>query len=88
MAEEKKIIVIGDDGSELSFYVLEQTKFLENNYLLVTEELDSDEVFLLKEQETQADETVYVFVEDEVELCAVSELFGELLEDIDIKVEK
>ena len=49
MAEEEKITLTDEDGSDLSFYVLEQTKFLGNEYFLVTETPESDEVFLLKE---------------------------------------
>lgn len=87
MAEKGKITITAEDGSDLLFYVLEQTKFLGNNYLLVTETMESEEVFLLKEKESQAEESVYVFVEEEEELLAVSELFGELLEDTKIEVE-
>lgn len=88
MAEEEKITIAGEDGSDLSFYVLEQTKFLGNEYLLVTETPESEEVFLLKEcgLSSQAEESVYMFVEDEQELLAVSELFEELLEDTEIEV--
>lgn len=86
MAEEEKITLVDEDGSDLSFYVLEQTKFLGKEYLLVTETLESDEVFLLKESRSQKEDSVYVFVEDEQELLVVSELFEELLEDTGIKV--
>lgn len=87
MTEKEKITMTAEDGSDLSFYILEQTKFLGSNYLLVTEGIDSEEVFLLKEKESQVEESVYVFVEEEEELLAVSELFGELLEDTKIEVE-
>lgn len=85
MAEEK-IVMTGEDGSELTFYVVEETKFLGSNYLLVTDEADGEEVFLLKETETQEEESVYEFVEDNQELMAVSQLFEELLEDTGIEV--
>lgn len=86
MAEEEKITLTDEDGSDLSFYVLEQTKFLGNEYFLVTETPESDEVFLLKECISQTEGSTYMFVEDEQELLVVSELFEELLEDIRIKV--
>ena len=86
MAEGEKITITDEDGSDLSFYVLEQTKFLGNHYLLVMETQESDEVFLLKECGSQAEESAYMFVEDEQELLAVSELFEELLEDTGIEV--
>lgn len=87
MEENQTITITGDDGTSLSFYIYEQTKFLGNNYLLVAETPDDEEVFVLKEQETKTEEAVYSFVEDEKELGAVSALFEELLEDVDIKIE-
>lgn len=84
--ENEKIIMTGEDGSELAFYVMEQTKFLGSNYLLVTDTPDGEEAFLLKEKETQGEDSVYSFVEDEKELFAVSGLFEELLEDTGIEV--
>ncbi len=84
--ENEKIIMTGEDGSELAFYVMEQTKFLGSNYLLVTDTPDGEEAFLLKEKGTQGEDSVYSFVEDEKELFAVSELFEELLEDTGIEV--
>lgn len=84
--ESEKIIMTGEDGSELAFYVIEQTKFLGSNYLLVTDAPDGEEAFLLKEEETQGEDSVYSFVEDEKELFAVSGLFEELLEDTGIEV--
>lgn len=86
MAEEEKIIMAGEDGSKVVFYVVEQTKFLGSHYLLVAGSPDGDEVFLLKEQEVRAEESVYTFVEDEQELSVVSELFEELLEDTGIEI--
>ena len=88
MSDKEMITMTGEDGSELSFYVLEQTKFLGNEYLLVTESPESEEVFLLKEAKTETEEVYYVFVEEEKELSTVSELFEELLEDVGIEVEQ
>lgn len=76
-----------EDGSKLDFYVLEQTRFYGINYLLVTETAgDEDaEVYILKDlSEEGSAEAVYEFVEDEEELNALAEVFGELLEDADI----
>lgn len=76
-----------EDGTSVNFYVLEQTKFYGINYLLVTEDTESEEaeVYILKdlsnEEETEA---VYEMVEDEEELSALAKLFEELMEDVDI----
>ena len=87
MSDKEMITMTGEDGSELSLHVLEQTKFLGNEYLLVAESPESEEVFLLKEARSETEEIFYTFVEDEKELSAVSELFEELLEDVGIEVE-
>lgn len=88
--ENKKngmVTLLSEDGESLNFYVLEQTKLYGYNYLLVTEDVTSDEaeVYLLKDMSTDTSkEAVYEFVEDEKELNALAEVFGELLEDMDI----
>jgi Protein of unknown function (DUF1292). len=76
------------DGEEsVEFFVLEQTKVGGNSYLLVTEEEQGDsECFILKELEEVDGEDIYDIVEDEVELQAVSKVFEELLEDINIEM--
>ena len=81
-------ITFNPGGEEpVDFYVLEQTRFYGINYLLVTENAgDEDaEVYILKDlSEESSAEAVYEFVEDEEELDALAEVFGELLEDADI----
>ncbi len=89
MEENKSAMVSleAEDGSKLDFYVLEQTRFYGVSYLLVTEDAgDGDaEVYILKDlSEEGSAEAVYEFVEDEEELDALAEVFGELLEDVDI----
>ncbi|MBQ9119803.1 MAG: DUF1292 domain-containing protein [Lachnospiraceae bacterium] len=90
MSENNKngmVSLEAEDGSRLDFYVLEQTRFYGINYLLVTENAgDEDaEVYILKDlSEESSAEAVYEFVEDEEELDALAEVFGELLEDADI----
>lgn len=84
--EDGKIIFTTEDGEKIAFYILEETTISGVNYLLVT---DSDEeeadALILKEQSGEdEDETVYDVVEDEEELKAISKIFEELLEDIEI----
>jgi Protein of unknown function (DUF1292). len=76
------------DGDELvEFFVLEQTKVGGNTYILVTEEEQGDaECFILKVREEVDGDDIYDIVEDEIELRAVSKIFEELLEDIDIEM--
>lgn len=83
-----KIKFTFDGTEEVEFYVLEQTKVNGAAYILVTDsEEDDTECMILKDTSDSDDaESVYVPVEDEVELQAVSKVFEELLEDVDIEM--
>ena len=76
-----------EDGMTVTFYVLEQTKFYGMNYLLVTEDVESEEAvsYILKDLSgEESEEAVYEMVEDEKELSTLAKLFEELMEDVDI----
>ncbi len=84
---EKIIFTDPDTGEETPFYVLEQTCIAGITYLLVTEEEEEDsDAYILREARTEGDDIIYEVVEDEEELRALSKVFMELLEDIDIEV--
>ncbi len=85
--DSRKVSFVAEDGSEVQFCVLEQTKFYGIDYLLVTEdETGADaEVYILKDLSGgESADAVYEIVDDEEELHAVAGLFEELLEDVDI----
>ncbi|MDE7422930.1 MAG: DUF1292 domain-containing protein [Lachnospiraceae bacterium] len=72
-----------DDGSEALFEVLEETKINGVNYLLVVSaEENEDEALILREDKLDENEIVYIPVEDEQELQAISKVFLELVDDI------
>lgn len=83
---DEKIIFLDDSGNEIEFYVIEQTELNGITYLLVTDSPeDEGECFLFKDVSPKEDaEAVYVPVEDDVELEALSKVFAELLEDVEI----
>lgn len=78
------------DGMEkpAEFFVLEQTKVNGTSYILVTDSVEDDaECLILKDTSSPEDkESLYEIVEDDVELSAVSKVFEELLEDVDIEM--
>lgn len=85
---EKVRFTFGDGSGEDEFFVLEETKINGSAYILVTDSQEDDaECLILKEvtQPQQAD-SVYEIVEDETELLAVSKVFEELLEDVNIEM--
>ena len=78
----EKITFFGDEGEEISLFVLEKTTVSEKHYLLLTEDEEGDsDAYIFREEEGDEEESVYVPVEDDVELEAILKVFGELLDD-------
>ena len=86
---EKLKFTIPDTEEEVEFFVVEQTKLNNVNYLLVTESEDETkeaEAYILKDLSKPTDEQAqYMMVEEDEELEAVSQVFSQLLDDIDLK---
>ena len=72
---------------EAEFFVLEQTRLNGVSYILVTDsEEDGAECLILRDTSSEeASDSIYEIVEDEEELLAVSRVFEELLEDVEIE---
>lgn len=82
-----KIRLEAEDGQRLEFYVEERARIGGCDYLLVSDSLEGEsQAYILKdisaEDSGMAD---YVFVEDEGELGAVSKVFEQMLEDVDLE---
>lgn len=85
---EKIRFAFADGSGEDEFFVLEETAINGSTYILVTDsEEDDAECLILKETEGSVPgDSVYEVVEDETELLAVSKVFEELLEDVNIEM--
>lgn len=72
---------------EVEFFVLEQTKLNGVSYILVTDsEEDEAECLILKDtSKEKSSDSIYEIVEDDEELSAISKVFEELLEDVNIE---
>lgn len=83
---EKITFTFEDTNETVDFFVLQQTKLNGATYLLVADnESDDAECLILKETESgNEQDNLYDIVEDDNELTAVSKVFEELLEDVDI----
>ena len=70
----------------MEFFVLEQTLLGGINYILVTDSQEEEaEALILKDMSGQGEaEALYEIVEDDSELEAVSKIFQEMLEDVEI----
>jgi uncharacterized protein YrzB (UPF0473 family) len=88
--KEQQIIFTTEDGEEVPFYVLEQTKLNGETYLLVADSNDKEveaNALILKENSLEdSTEAIYQVIEDETELEALSKIFVEILDDTDIKM--
>ena len=85
----QSINFITDEGEEIPFYIIEQTTLAGKDFLLVTDsdtDEDEAEVYIMQKISDQEDQTVYEFVEDEAQLEALSKVFAELLDDVDIQM--
>ena len=84
---EKEKITFRPEGEEpVEFYVLEQTRIGGHNYILVTdvEEGDGDALILKDMSQDGEEESIYDVVSDDEELEAVSGVFADMLEDVDL----
>lgn len=86
---EKIKFTFGDRGETVEFYVLEQTKVNGKNYILVTDSNEDEaECLILRDMSGANDtESLYEAVEDEEELSGILPVFGELLEDVEIRTQ-
>ncbi len=81
---ENKIIFTDEDGVEVEFAVIEETKINGKNYLLVAEDENGDDeetvAYILKDVSGEQDaDAIYEMVEDDNELESLSKIFAELL---------
>lgn len=83
---EKIGFTFEDTNETEEFYVLEQTRINGSVYILVADSEEDDAMCLILKDVAADDEpdSIYEIVEDDTELAAVSKVFEELLEDVDI----
>ena len=86
MSKLEKITFRPDGEETVEFYVLEQTRIGGHNYILVTdvEEGDGDALILKDMSQDGEEESIYDVVSDDEELEAVSGVFADMLEDVDL----
>lgn len=83
---EKIKFTFADMDETVEFFVLEQTRISGINYILVTDSDEDDaEALILRDQSEDGDqEALYEIVDDDEELEAVSKVFSQMLDDVDI----
>ena len=75
-----------EDGDEVNFKVIEETKLNGNKYLLVLDDIEDEEqeALIMKEVEDKNGEVSYEIVESDKELKSVAKVFEELLGDTEL----
>lgn len=90
MNNEEKITFLTEDGENVDFYVLEETRINNINYLLVTDEEEGNdgECYILKDtSKPEEAEASYEFVDNDEEIEYLFKIFSELLGDADVDIE-
>ncbi len=84
----EEITFTDDNGEEVVFQVIEQTRLGGVDYLLVSttnEDEEEDEALILKDISDDTDiEAIYSIVDDDEELTMASGIFNELLDDLEL----
>lgn len=77
-----------EDGSDVEFYVEEQTRIGGVTYLLVSDSLGEEATaYILKDlSEDDSKEACYEMVQDDDELQAVFKVFEQMLDDVDLEM--
>ena len=84
--ENKVVYFTTDEGEEVPFFVVEETKIAGQNYLLVTDsEEDEADAYIFREVFENENDSFYEMVEDEEKINALSKVFAELLDDVDFE---
>lgn len=74
-----------EEGEQVSFFVVEETVLAGDSYLLVADsEEDEAEAYIMRRVKDEENQWVYEMVEDEEILEALSKVFAELLDDVEL----
>ena len=89
MEENKETKVVNfttDNGEEIPFFVVEETKIAGENYLLVTDSEDDEaDAYILREVSENTEESFYEMLEDDDKINAISKVFAEVLDDVEFE---
>ena len=82
----EKIKFQSEDGI-IEFFVEEQTTVAGITYLLVSDSQDDEaNAYIMKDISEEGSEASYEMVEDDEELVAISKVFEQMLDDVDLEM--
>ena len=85
---DEMIVFTDDEGNEIEFGIIAETKINSVNYIPVADanEDDEAEAFILKDvSDDEDEEAVYEMVSDEQEVSYIGKVFSEQLEDVEVE---
>lgn len=87
--EETVVFIDEQTGEEIKFYVVEEVRINNINYILVADSEDEEATaYILKEISTSEDgEAVLEMVSDDDELEYIGKVFEQVLDDVDLTKE-
>ena len=88
--DNNSIHFVTEDGENIDFTIIDETKLNGVSYILVTDRPDdeSGDCYIMKDiSEKDDEEANYIFVEDDKELDAVFEIFQNMMDD-DVEIIK
>ncbi len=85
MAEDK-ITFTDEEGIVVEFTVIEEAMLGGVNYLLVVDEENDEEAYILTEVRSEEGEVVYEVLDNEEQLPIIMDYFNALLDDIDLEI--
>lgn len=79
MKENNTIVLFDEDGNEVEFELIASLDVDDNTYVIVTPtEEDTDDAYILRVEQDENGEDVFVGIEDDDEFNAVAEAYEEL----------
>ena len=87
--ENNRISFLSEDGENIEFSIIEETKINGISYILVTDSFEGEdgECYIMKDiSNGDSEDANYIFVEDENELDSVFEIFEKMMNDDDIDI--
>ena len=76
-----------ENGNEIEFEIIEETRINGVNYILVVDDIENEEAdaYILKDVSSDEDEdAVYEMVEEESEIDYIGKVFAETMEEVEI----
>lgn len=87
MNEENIVVLVDEEGNELEHEIIFTFSFEEREYAVLLPLDDSEEAVVYRMQETENEEFLFEFIEDDDEFDRVAQAYEDLLDQMESEVE-